>query len=405
MADASEKDCGSNLNCELLLRGAHVIDPAQGLDGRLDIRICGNRIVEIAPDLHQNPNAEVVNLLGKYICPGLIDLHGHWYEGSAYGIHPDICVGHGVSTAVDAGTAGFVNFSEFRRNCIDRSSIKVLAFLNISAIGIPVPFVGELEDFRFARPAETAEVVHKHADVVVGIKLRDGSMTAGHGAEALTLALATAEECGVPLMVHIGKTALTREILRRLRPGDIVTHCFQNRGDGLFDNGVLCPEAVDARKRGVLFDVGHGCGSFSWEAARRGFEYSFWPDTISTDLHRYSVERWAKSLPDVMSKFLHLGMPLRDIVLKTTAAPATAIRKGGLLGKLSLGSPADLFVFEIAEGEFEFEDTHLRRERCQKRINPITLIKDGRKLDPPAISVRELYACDREVIRFIEETA
>jgi dihydroorotase len=268
-----------------------------------------------------------------------------------------------------------------------------------------VPFIGELEDLRFARPAETAEIVHRHADVVLGIKLRDGSMTAGRGAEALTVALAVAEECRLPLMVHIGKTALTREILRRLRPGDIVTHCFQNRGDGLFDSGTLCPEAIDARKRGVMFDVGHGCGSFSWEAARRGFEYSFWPDTISTDLHRYSVERWARNLPEVMSKFMHLGMPLRDVILKTTAAPALAIRKGDLLGKLSPGLPADLFVFEIEEGDFEFEDTHLKRELCRKRIKPIALIKDGRKLDPVAICVRESYACDADVFRLIEETA
>lgn len=405
MEQTHETRSGPNSGTEMLLRGAHVFDPAQDLDGRMDVRIRNGSIVEIGPELVGAAESKVWDLSGKYVCPGLIDIHGHWYEGSAYGIGPDICAAHGVSTAVDAGTTGFVNFSEFRHNCIDRCLVRVLAFINIAAVGLPVPFIGELEDLRYARPADTVELIRRHADVVVGIKLRDGSMTAGRGSEALTLALEAAQECRLPLMVHISKGADTTGILRRLRPGDIVTHCFQGRGDGLFDCGVLRPEALEARKCGVIFDVGHGCGSFSWEMARRGFEHSFLPDTISTDLHRYSVERWAMSLPETMSKFLHLGMPLRDVVLKTTAIPACAIGRAGTLGTLRPGSSGDLFVFEVEEGEFEFEDTHLKRERGRKRIKPVALLKGGQKLEIAPARMRDLYPCDREVFRFVEETA
>jgi dihydroorotase len=405
MSNVTRNGGDADAGRELLLRGAHVLDPSQSLDGRMDVRIRGAQISEIGRDLTATPGAELWDLTGKYLCPGLIDLHGHWYEGSCYGIPPDVCIGHGVSAAVDAGTAGFVNFPEFRRNSIDRSSVRVFAFVNIAAIGIPVPFIGELEDLRFARPRETIEVVKRHSDVVVGIKLRDGTMTGGRGPEALTMALEAAAECRLPLMVHISKGADTSGVLNRLRPGDIVTHCFQGRGDGLLDRGVLRPDARAARNRGVLFDVGHGCGSFSWEAARRGFEHSFLPDTISTDLHRYSIDRWSISLPETMSKFLHLGMLLPDIVFKTTAAPASAIGRGGMLGTLRTGCPADVFIFEMEEGDFAFEDTHLKRERAQRRIKPVALIKDGHKLENVPVPLRDLLPCDRDVYRFVEETA
>ncbi|MDA2926129.1 amidohydrolase/deacetylase family metallohydrolase [Acidobacteria bacterium AH-259-G07] len=394
---------------DLILRRGHVIDPSQGIDRILDIGIQKGLIAELGENLPTGPGTQQIDVSGKYVCPGLIDLHGHWYEGSCFGIDPHICLNHGVTTVVDAGTTGFVNFPEFRRNRIDTARIQVLAFIHIGCLGLPTSLVGELVDLRFARPKETAAVIEKHRDITLGVKIRQGTMTGTHGLEALDLALGAAQASGLPLMVHISTGAKTGEILGKLRHGDVVTHCFQGRGDGIFSKptGQLLPEVTEARKRGVIFDVGHGCGSFSWETARRAFQYSFYPDTISTDLHRFCVDRWAKSMPTTMSKFLHLGMSLEDVILKSTCAPAKAINRAEQLGTLRKETIADLFVFELQEGDFEFEDTHLCIEKGQRLINPHLVVKDGEPIEPgsyPA-SLRELYDCDQDVFRFVEETA
>jgi len=285
----------------------------------------------------------------------------------------------------------------------------VLAFVNISGIGIPTTLVGELEDIRFARPLETSRVIEANRDICLGVKLREGSMTGSNGMEALDKAIEAAQFSSLPLMVHITKGAETRHILRKLRPGDIVTHCFQGRGDGILAQGDsrLLPEVVEARRRGVLFDVGHGAGAFSWDVARRAFEYSFYPDTISTDLHRFSIVRWAFDMPSVMSKFLHMGMSLEDVILKSTWMPAKAISRGDDMGTLKPGVVADMFVFKLEEGSFPLEDTHLRTESASRRIKPILTIKEGRTVEPGSypIRLRELYECDDEVFRFVEQTA
>ena len=391
----------------LVLRNGHVIDPSQDLDRVTDVAIQDGKIAAVGDAL--DPGLEEEDLRGRYVCPGLIDLHGHWWEGSSFGIDPDICLNHGVTTAIDAGTTGHINFSVFRRNQASAATVQVLAFVNISSIGIPTPLVGELEDIRFARPLETARVIEANRDLCLGVKIREGSMTGKHGIEALEKAIEAATSTRVPIMVHISKGAETRRVLPKLRPGDIVTHCFQGRGDGIFEEGCrhLLPEVLAARKEGVLFDIGHGAGSFSWEAARKGFEHFFYPDTISTDLHRFSIARWAFDMPTVMSKFLHLGMSLPDVILKSTRTPAKAIAKGNELGTLKPGTVADLFAFEIEEGHFPLEDTHLRTEHASRRIKPALTIKHGRRIQPGSypVRLRPLEECDQELFRLIEETA
>ena len=391
----------------LILRNGHVIDPSQSLNRVTSIAIEDGRVVAIGDEL--GPGLDENNLHGKYVCPGLVDLHGHWWEGSSWGIDPDICLNHGVTTAVDAGTTGFISFPAFRRMQVSAATVRVLAFVNISAIGIPTTLVGELEDIRFARPIETGRVIEANRDLCVGVKIREGTMTGIHGTEAMDKALEAANSTGLRVMVHITKGADTRRILERLRPGDIVTHCFQGRGDGILnsDDHRLLPEVVDARKRGVQFDVGHGAGAFSWDVARRAFEYFFYPDTISTDLHRFSIARWAFDMPSVMSKFLHMGMSLEDVILKSTWAPAQAIGRGDQLGTLRPGAAADIFVFELEEGSFPLEDTHLRAERAVRRIRPVLTIKAGQIVEPGSypVRLRELEECDRDVFRFVEETA
>ncbi len=391
---------------DLILRHAHVIDPSQEIDRVLDVGVAGNKIAAVAESLAAQPGCRELDLRGKYLCPGLVDLHGHWYEGSAWGIDPDICLNHGVTTAVDAGTCGFVNFVEFRRNRIETAAVQVLAFVNICANGIPTALVGELEDIRYARPRETAAMIAANPAITVGVKLREGTMTGNHGAEALTLALEAAESVRLPLMVHVSQGADTPAILRKLRAGDILTHCFQGRGDGLVEGGQMIPEALEARKNGIRFDVGHGYGSFRWETAKRSFEHFFFPDTISTDLHRYSVARFAMDMPTTMSKFLHLGMTLRDVVLKTTWAPAQAIGRQAELGTLRAGTVADLFVFDIEEGEFPLEDTHLQMENAERRIRPRFTVKSGKVVEcgSQQVALRPLYLCDEEIFQLIERS-
>ena len=394
------------MNYDIVLRNAHVIDPSQGVNGVCDVAIAGGRIAAVGKALQAAPAALEDNLSGLYLAPGLVDLYGHWYEGSAFGIDPHICLGHGVTTAVDAGTTGFINFEEFRRHQIESARVRVLAFLNIAGAGIPTPISGELLDVRVARPMETAEVLLTHPNALVGVKVRIGIMSGDNGLAALERALEAAEASKLPVMVHISKTAPTREVLKRLRPGDILTHCFQGRGDGLLANGGVISEAVEAHDRGVIFDVGHGCGSFSWDTAKRAFEDFFYPDTISTDLHRFSIERWCIDMPTTMSKFLHLGMSLEDIILKTTWRPACSIGRAKEIGKLRPGAAADILVFSVEEGEFPLADTHRKVVVAERRIRPHRVMRagvwqDGCFARPP----RKLHECDYEVFRNLEESA
>jgi dihydroorotase len=389
---------------DIVLRNAHVIDPSQGINGTCDVAIADGRVAAIGTGLEAAPDTAQEDLKGLYLAPGLVDLHGHWYEGSAFGIDPHVCLAHGVTTAVDAGTTGFVNFEEFRKHRIEGARIRVLAFLNIAAAGIPTPMAGELMDVRMARPQETAETVLAHPELLLGVKVRIGMMSGDNGREVLARALEAAESCRLRIMVHISKTAPTPEILERLRPGDILTHCFQGRGDGLLANGSVIPEAAAARERGVIFDVGHGCGSFSWDTAKRAFEHFFYPDTISTDLHRYSIERSCIDMPTTMSKFLHLGMTLEDIILKTTWRPACAIGRAKEIGTLRPGSHADVFVFSIEEGEFPLEDTHLKVLTAGRRILPRKIMRGGIwETEAAAQPLRPLRECDHEVFRNMKE--
>jgi dihydroorotase len=394
------------MNYDIVLRNAHVIDPSQSIDGIRDVAINGGRIAAISTKVEEQ-GVESVDLKGKYLSPGLVDLHGHWYDGSAFGIDPARCLLDGVTTVVDAGTTGFINFREFRCHRIERSRIRILAFLNIAGAGIPTPLTGELENLRMARPTETAATIEQHPGVLIGVKIRIGMMSASNGMPALDRAIEAAEASRLPLMIHISRGAETPRILRRLRSGDIVTHCFQGRGDGLLDNGTVLPEALAARTAGVVFDVGHGCGSFSWDVARRAFEHFFYPDTISSDLHRLSVERFSLDLPSTMTKFLHLGMSLSDVIFKTTAAPARAIGRELDLGTLAPGALADLFVFSIEEGEFPLEDTHMVKQIARRRINPERVMKDAKWVEggAPRGSLRPLEPCDYEVLRDLEESA
>lgn len=387
---------------DLLIRGGHVIDHSQDWDGPADIGIRAGRIAAFGRSLPASGCAHVYEASGQYVSPGLIDLHGHWCQAGLYGVNAEIGLNHGVTTAVDAGTTGFANFPEFRRTAIATSRARILAFVHISCLGLHVPFVEELLDLRYARPEETAIVVERYRDVTVGVKIRIGAMTANHGNQAFALALEAARACRRPLMVHISAGADEAHILDRLRPGDILTHCFHGRSNNMIaaDGRSFIPNVKAARDRGVVFDIGHGCGSFSWETARKAFEHHFWPDTISTDLHRYSIdEPWLVTMPDVMSKMLCLGMPLRDVIAKTTWAPARALHREHEIGSLKPGYPADVTLFRTVEGRFDFRDAQGAVRTGDRKIEPSLAVREGTVFAPGDIplALRELYDADRVV--------
>ncbi|MCW5977916.1 MAG: amidohydrolase/deacetylase family metallohydrolase [Bryobacteraceae bacterium] len=388
---------------DLVLTGGRVIDPTQGLNAEMDIGIAGDRIAQLGPRLDTAGCPDVREVSGLCVCAGLVDLHGHWYEGNLYGIDPALCINTGVTTAVDAGSTGYANFPEFSRTVLDSAPAEVLAFVHISFMGLHAPYAEELLDLRYARPVETAQVIAAHPGRAVGVKVRVGSMTGNHGIAALEQALAAARDASVPIMVHISRGAPEAEILCRLRSGDILTHCFHGRDNRMITEAVI-PEALEARERGVWFDVGHGCGSFSWDAARRAFEHHFYPDAISTDLHRYAApEPLCVTLPAVMSKMLCLGMSLEDTILKTTLTPARILKRDEEIGSLRPGSRADVFVFDVESGDFAFTDTHLKVRKGDRKIVPRLTVRGGAAHLAGSLPVRfrPLYDSDAEVFRAI----
>jgi dihydroorotase len=384
------------------LRGGRVIDPGSGLDGAFDVTIEGGRIAAVEPPGSRPTNSaeRVEDVTGLIVVPGLIDLHGHWYEGSPYGLDARANLRGGVTTAVDAGTAGFSNFGQFRRSTIDTAPVRILAFVHVAAAGLVTTVVGELEDTRYARPRETAAIVSEHRDVAVGIKVRLGTGACGpNSALALDAALGAAALAGVPVMAHIAEGADVESALSRLRPGDVITHAFTASGHGILgEDGRLLPEAHDARRRGVRFDVGHGCGSFSWPTAAQALDEGFPPDAISTDLHRYSIERPVVDLPTTMSRYLALGMSLSEVVAAATMNPASILGRPEL-GSLRPGNPGDLTVLRLDPTPTTLADSGGVGRVVPARLVPVLTIVAGtiHRAAATEIRLRPYLDADRDV--------
>lgn len=386
---------------DLVLRGGHVLDPASGVDADLDVVIRGGTIAELrAPTSGAagGAGADLRDVSGCVVTPGFIDLHGHWYEGSAYGIDPSGSMRGCVTTVVDAGTAGFVNFASFRRQTIDPAPLRVLAFVNVAALGIPTTLTGELDTPPHVRPRETADAIRANAGVAVGVKVRlSAAVETGSAPAALEAALSAARDVGLPLMVDVGGPGdFMPDALDRLGPGDILTHCFTGGGATIVDaDGRVRPEARRARERGVRFDIGHGRGSFSWRSAKAAIADGFPPDSISSDLHRYSVDGPGVDLPTMMAKFLFLGLPLRDVVAQVTIAPARTI--GLPAPSVAAGQPADLAVFRVEDAKVTLLDATDTPEFGHTRISPVLTVVGGRAIDPASVRVtlRPLLGPDR----------
>jgi dihydroorotase len=359
---------------DLILRGGRVIDPSQQLDEVIDIGFSAGKVSRLGPGLKADAGTDVRDVSGYIVTPGLIDLHTHVYwGGTSLGIDAEeFCRKSGVTTAVDTGSAGPGNFAGFRKHVIERSAVRILAYLHVSFAGIYAysrrVMVGESEEIRMLAPLDAVEVANANRDVIVGIKVRVGALASGRsGTVPLDIALQVADEVGMPLMAHIDHPPPSyEEVLDRLRPGDVLTHAFRPFPNVPVDSQGKVKEAVlQARARGVRFDIGHGKGSFAFKTARGMLANGFYPDTISSDVHALCVNGPAFDQVTTLSKFLCMGMPLIDVIAATTANAALALKRPEL-GSLKPGSVGDATILSIQQGEFDYVDVvgeHLRGDR------------------------------------------
>jgi dihydroorotase len=371
---------------ELLIAGGTVIDPASGLHDRQDVAIANGRIAAVGPALASSSSSDdTLDATGLLVIPGLVDLHVHVYWGVAdLSVDADrTCLGRGVTTVVDAGSAGANTFPGFRRSVAEASAGRILAYLNISATGQIDPVFGELHDLRFVDPERAAAVAVANSDLIVGFKVRVSEQLAGpNGLIGLDRALEAGRATGLPVMVHIGGTAFPiEEALDRLRPDDVVTHAYTGWQPGgiVTDAGRVMPSAIAAKARGVRFDVGHGAGSFTWPIAEAAMADGFQPDTISSDLHRFNLAGPVHDLATTLSKFLLLGLSLDEVIAMATTAPATALGRGSRLGTLAIGAEADVTALRLEEGRFELTDSAGATREARQRLVPVAVIRAGRQ--------------------------
>jgi dihydroorotase len=359
---------------DLILRGGRVIDPSQKLDEVIDIAFSAGKVARIGSGLKADAGTAVRDVSGYIVTPGLIDLHTHVYwGGTSLGIDAEeFCRKSGVTTAIDTGSAGPGNFAGFRKHVIERSAVRILAYLHVSFAGIYAysrrVMVGESEEIRLLAPLDAVEVANANRDIIVGIKVRVGALASGRsGTVPLDIALQVADQVGMPLMAHIDQPPPSyEEVLARLRPGDVLTHAFRPFPNVPVDPQGKVKEAVlEARARGVRFDIGHGKGSFAFKTARGMLANGFYPDTISSDVHALCVNGPAFDQVTTLSKFLCMGMPLNEVIAATTVNAAVALKRPEL-GSLKPGSMGDATILSVQQGEFDYVDVvgeHLRGDR------------------------------------------
>jgi dihydroorotase len=348
---------------DLLLKGGRVIDPEQGLDATHDVAFAGGLVTAIGADLGTQAR-EVRNVAGRIVTPGLIDMHSHVYwGGTSLGVDAEtIAKRSGTTTFVDAGSAGAGNFAGLRKFIVEPAAPRILAYLNISFPGIFAfsknVMMGECEDLRLLDSRECLALAERNLDLIVGIKARVGARAGGNsGLAPLLLAIEVAEELDLPVMAHIDFPPPGRsEVLEALRPGDILTHCFRPFPNAPVTRGSRIREDIlEAHRRGIIFDIGHGFGGFAFKSARAMLAEGIMPDVISSDVHVLCCDGPAHDVLAVMSKFMALGMPMTEVIRAATQNPARALRRPEL-GSLIPGTPGDATILELAAGRFKHVD-------------------------------------------------
>jgi dihydroorotase len=395
---------------DLVLTGGHVIDPRNGIDGVMDVAVAEGRIAAVRANIDRAQARQVVDVGGLYVTPGLIDIHVHVFattgmRGAWAGdnsVLPDgFSFRSGVTTMVDAGSSGWRNFEDFRRTVIDRSRTRVLAMLNIVGLGmltdVPEQNVHDMD----AKAA--ADMAARHRDVVVGVK---SAHYQGPEWVSVDRAIEAGRAAGIPVMVDFGYFREERPyyqlVTERLRPGDLSTHMFRGPVPYIGADGTLLEYLQQARARGVLFDVGHGGGSFVFRTMVPAVQQGFYPDTISTDLHTGSMNAGMMDMITTMSKFLVAGMPMVEVIRRSTDTPARVIQRPEL-GHLSVGAEADIAVLRVLEGQFAYADGARgtlegdRRMMCELTLRAGRVVwdwnartgRDYREL-PPTYGVRDV---------------
>jgi dihydroorotase len=383
---------GPNDKFDLVIKGGDVLDPSQSLRGRRDIGIRYGMVEAIEADIPETRALRVLNASGKLVTPGLVDLHCHVYPyGSAIGIPADELVAHQcTTTCVSAGDAGANNFAAFRRHIVAQTRTRLYAFVHIANVGLtPFP-VAELYNIDFAQVDACAKTIGENADIALGAKVRmSENVIAKHGTEPLKRAILACEKSGAAakIMCHIGGVAtgeLMSQILDLLRPGDILTHAYSGAPNlgGAFTNivqdGKLLPAALAAKQRGVIFDVGHGGGSFDYTVAEVAIPGGCSPDTISSDIHAVSGNSPGMPyLTWVMSKFMGLGFTLEQVVAMATINPAKIINRAPKLGTLQIGAPGDVAIMELVEGPVSFVDTRNNKRDGKAYLKPVQTVTAG----------------------------
>lgn len=370
---------------DLLIENGHVFDPKNNRDTILDISIRDGKILEVAANIDEEDAKKIVDATDLYVSPGLIDIHTHVFVGTkankfANGnnsLSPDdFSFKAGITTVVDAGTSGWRNFPLFKTQVIDQSKTRILAFLNIAASGMTGDSLQN--DVNEMDVAKTAETVLKYPDIIMGIKIGHFE---GDGWAPFDRALEVTSETEKPLFVecHLPKYSLEDQ-LDRMRAGDIITHSFENiseRAPVVDKEGKVLSYVLDAKERGILFDVGHGGSGFWFDQAIPAMEQGLWPNTFGTDLHRFSMNAGMKDMLNVMSKYLNMGMPLKEVLLRGSWNPAKAIGREDL-GHLSVGAEADIVILGLKAGKFGFVDARNNRIAGDRKLEAELTIKAGK---------------------------
>jgi dihydroorotase len=370
---------------ELILKGGHVIDPRNNIDGVRDVAVANGRIAAVATNLTPTSGTQVIDARGMFVTPGLIDLHVHLFattgvKGAWAGdnsVLPDgFSFRTGVTTMVDAGSSGWRNFETFRHTVIDRAQTRVLAMINIAGLGMMTNAAEQVAaEFQ---PAEVVALARKHKDVVVGVKTAHYELPDWNSVDR---ALEAGKAAGIPIMVDFGYFRPERPywqlVTEKLGRDDISTHCYRASVAWMDENNRVHGYLHRARERGVKFDVGHGAGSLVFRNAVPAIKAGFYPDSISTDLHTLSMNIAMLDMPTTMSKFLVMGMPLKDVILRSTWNPAQMIRRPEL-GHLSVGAGADIAVLRVDTGEFHYIDSKSGRMRGTQRITCELTLRDGK---------------------------
>ncbi len=356
---------------DLILRNGTVCDPASGTKRRADVGIAGSRIAAIADRLDPAGGADVVEARGLYVTPGLVDLHTHCYHGAtALGVEAGpIAARSGVTTWVDAGSFGCTQADGFRKFIVEPSPVRIFGLVYL----YPDNRNPDMDPVKYVRSfiRQTGQTVQANRDFLLGVKLQVGSnMNGRYSYDFLKIARELCDAYRLPLMAHISfAPPETDQVMELMKAGDIVTHCYNRHTLGILDEaGKVRASVRKARERGVLFDVGHGLGSFNFEAARKALADGFLADTISTDIYNLNVKGPVFDMPTTMSKLMYLGMSFDEVLARTTIAPARIVGRVEGLGTLTVGAPADLALLAVEDGEFPLTDSQRNTVTAKQRI-------------------------------------